>query len=112
MQKRILSLLLIITLIFTLITPTFAAAQGVSNQKPNSNDTSADGSYIIKFKDAEKGKKALDKRNKKIKKSFKHLSTHMTTTLSASEVEELKKDPNVAYIEKDSIVKKAGDIVP
>ncbi|OPH47273.1 hypothetical protein BC351_12300 [Paenibacillus ferrarius] len=124
MQKRILSFLLIITILFSLISPTFAEAQDASKPSSNGNNTTA-GSYIIKFKDAEKGKQAL-KKNKRTKRSvpsfsndeegktsknYKHLTSLVTTDLSASEVDELKLDSNVTYIEKDSVVKKAGDTV-
>ncbi|MEW9699993.1 S8 family serine peptidase, partial [Paenibacillus sp. SI8] len=124
MQKRTLSLLLIIIFLFSLITPTFATAQDENSKNSLSGKPEA-GSYIIKFKDAKKGQQSLNatKRKKrslfqlnseeqeKTEKKFKHLSSHITTNLSATEVEDLKKDPNIAYIEKDSVVKKTGDIV-
>ncbi|TXK75434.1 S8 family serine peptidase [Paenibacillus sp. N3.4] len=111
MIKRIISILLVITTVFTIILPTLVMAESATNQSSNDNNIAL-SSYIIKFKDITKGKQNLNKRNKKIGKSFKHLSSHTTTMLSDAEVEDLKKDSNVAYIEKDSIVSKAGDIVP
>ncbi|MEW9700770.1 S8 family serine peptidase, partial [Paenibacillus sp. SI8] len=116
MKKKMIPFMLSLAILFSLISPAFAAAQD-SVQKNNPRDKSLAGSYIIKFKDAEKGKQALNKRTKRglqqenQDKKFKHFSSHITTTLSSAEVEELKKDSNVAYIEKDSVVKKTGDIV-
>jgi RHS repeat-associated protein len=110
MTRQTISLVLCVLLCFTIISPAFAAVQSVPNQKKDTSNSTTDSSYIIKFKDSAKGQEALNKRKKKIG-MFKHLSNSVTSTLSPSEVDDLKKDPNVIYIEKDYAVKKTGDTV-
>lgn len=69
--------------------------------------------YIIKYKDEEKGKTALKSIQKKKKESndLKHLKKHAIAKLTKDELQKLKNDPNIDYIEQDSVVKKASDTV-
>lgn len=69
----------------------------VSEQKA---ETEKEQRYIIKYKNMEKGKQDLKKRNKKVGKTFKNVP-YVTTELSATEYEELRKDKNIEFIEKD-----------
>ncbi|WP_201319379.1 S8 family serine peptidase [Paenibacillus sp. EPM92] len=113
MRLRIIPFLLSIVIFFTNISPIIAVTESEASQKPKSDATTKfQSNYIIKYKDAAKGKQGLLKnQGKQAEKSFNHLSKHVSVTLSASEVEELKKDPNVEYIENDSVVKKTSDTV-
>jgi len=111
MRQRLLSILLLVSLLFTFAAPPAASAQAPANAPDSSKGETRSTGYIIKFKDADKGRKALGKLNTKNVKSFRHLSKHATAALSPEEADELRKDPNVAYVEKDSLVQKAGDIV-
>lgn len=120
MLKRIFYLCLNIVLILSLITPinvaTAAEKKDFSNepftqQLENSESELSMDSYIIKFKNPTSGRQMLNKRGMQSEKAFGRMSSHITSRLSKSEVEQLQKDPNIAYIEKDSVVQKAGDTV-
>ncbi|MCD1260165.1 S8 family serine peptidase [Paenibacillus athensensis] len=112
MKQRLISILLLFVLLFTFAAPPAAWAQAPAKAGESNKSANNATGYIIKFKDADKGRKALGKLNKKNTKSFRHLPKHATAALSPEEAQSLRQDPNVAYIEKDSLVEKAGDVVP
>jgi RHS repeat-associated protein len=119
MIKRIFSLVLNIVLILSLLVPLniVAAAENknfnnsFTQQLENSEPELPVDSYIIKFKNSTSGRQMLNKSGVQSEKSFGRMSPYITSRLSKSEVEQLQKDPNISYIEKDSIVQKAGDTV-
>ncbi|WP_248926754.1 S8 family serine peptidase [Paenibacillus hamazuiensis] len=96
MLKKLISTLLSFIMLFTLAVPAFAAQ--------NSTVTDKEDQYIIKFKDVSKGKTELQKNKRKADKQFTRLPSHAALKLKASEVQQLRKDANVEYIEKDYAV--------
>lgn len=89
--KIFISILLVISILFT------SAPINNAAKSENSKDKK---SYIIKYKNAEKGKKKLKEIGIKENKSFKHM-TAATVILDGASVEELRKDPNIEFIEPD-----------
>lgn len=89
--------------------PILAAQEQLHKKQTIIDNLISPDAYIVKYKDSEAGKRNLNNRNKRLEKSFKHLPAHFKVNLSKAEVEELRKDSNVLYIEKDSIVTKVGD---
>ncbi|PWV97892.1 RHS repeat-associated protein [Paenibacillus cellulosilyticus] len=69
---------------------------------------SENGNYLVKFKDADKGKKSLDKRTKKEKKHYKNISL-TEVELTSEDLIALQQDDNVEYIEPDSAINKADE---
>jgi len=96
----------LLTLIFSLFSNTVFAAPSV----PHDTETKT---YIIKYKDEEKGKKALKsiQKKQKISSELKHLKKHVFAKLTKDEIQQLQYDPNIEYIEQDAVVKKASDTV-
>ncbi|MDQ8734837.1 S8 family peptidase [Paenibacillus sp. LHD-38] len=81
--------------------------------KPNGegdNTSSKEERYIIKYKDKKKVKQALEKKDKKPEKEYKHLS-FMTAKLTQTEFETFSKDENIEYIEKDHPIEVMNEIV-
>ncbi|CAM3994187.1 S8 family serine peptidase [Paenibacillus alkaliterrae] len=75
---------------------------GVREPKSNKMEPnfSKEERYIIKYKNVAKGKQDLKKKNKKAGKEFKHVP-YITAELTTTELEDLRKDKNIEFIEKD-----------
>jgi RHS repeat-associated protein len=112
MKKSIISFLLCSILFMSLLSP-LALATGKSNSSINNSEpqSNQEETYIIKFKNEKNGSQKLIKMNKKANKNFKHLKSHQAVKLTQRDVVELRKDPNIEYIEKDSEIIKSADLV-
>lgn len=101
--SKYITLLLIAALLIQISPVSF---ERIANAKGNREEQT----YIIKFKDVEKGKKSLQNKKKKIKHRYSHLSL-LSTALTTEEAQAFLKDSNVAYIEKDQLIEKTADYV-
>jgi len=111
MKKKTLILFLCFTFIFFLIFPFSVQA---TQTTPEVSDVVSDNKgqkYIIKLKESGKGKASFGKQNKKFNAASRYTDSIVVSTLTNTELEDLRKDPSIAYIEKDSIVEVAGETV-
>lgn len=95
-----------IALLISLLSPAALQSASAANLTP-----SKAGNYLIQFKDAKRGKSTLEKRQRKVAKSFKHNSLVSAQDLTTEDVEALKNDPNVAFIEPDFSIQSTADLV-
>ncbi|OXM87398.1 S8 family serine peptidase [Paenibacillus rigui] len=106
MKTKFISFLLSGILLFSLSAPSVEAA--VADVQDHLSETN----YIVKFKNLDQSTKGLQKLNKASGKTIKRLSSnHSIVRLKASELTQLKSDPNVEYIERDGYLKKAADTI-
>lgn len=95
-SKKYLSMFILILLITMSYTQTTFAGTTLQNSSKR---------YIIKFKTNNTSKNQLiQKYNGKLKHEFKHFNV-ATTEMTAQNIENLKKDPGIDYVEEDSLVK-------
>ncbi|MCU6795127.1 S8 family serine peptidase [Paenibacillus sp. WQ 127069] len=118
MFRSLLSIILVLTMLFTSMPTAFGASttQTLTTSGGAVTDSvygnpSTPRSYIIKYKNSAPGKAGLARANAKVDKRFGKLSFHVTATLSEREVEDLRKDSSIAYIEPDQSIYKAADQV-
>lgn len=100
---RTLSKTMVPVLLFSLWTPVFSGHDIARASTDVQKEPAA--SYLIKFKDEEIGKAHLEQMQKKIGKSYRHLSAHVVSELTEREAQELGADPNVQVIEKDQPIR-------
>lgn len=105
--KRISSILMITMLITSSVSWTTFASTTV--QKTNNNNNSQ--RYIVKFKNSNaNANQVVSNYNGKLKKQFKNVNTAVAD-VKPQDVVKLQKDPNIAYVEKDHVVKVAATTV-